>query len=90
MATPVATSVITTVFRRSGWYIALGGRKIPCAKPVVEVTSRQRTTRDREICFLHPKPKENNSTNQQSFYRVVNEKEGMFHIKINILGSNLK
>jgi hypothetical protein len=44
----------------------------------------------RAIMFLCRKLKEKASGNQQEFYRGVNEKEGLVHVKINNLGSNLK
>jgi hypothetical protein len=44
----------------------------------------------RPIKFLTLKSKEKDSTKQQEFYQGVNEKEDMVHVKINILGSNLK
>ena len=74
MANPVATSVITTVFSRSGWYTGLGGRKISWAVAVIDETSRQMVTRGRTIMFRSPKLKEKASGNQQGFYRGVNEK----------------
>lgn len=44
----------------------------------------------RIIRILHLKPNEKDSTNRMQFYTVVIEKEDLVHIKINILGSNLK
>jgi hypothetical protein len=58
--------------------------------PIIEEVSRQIMSSGRAIKFLTLKSKEKDSTNQREFYQGVNEKEGMFHVKINILGSNLK
>ncbi|HEX3080378.1 MAG TPA: hypothetical protein VHQ04_07945, partial [Puia sp.] len=67
-------SVITTVFSLSGWYTALGGRKISWAIAVTDETSIQMMTNGRANIFLRPKSKEKSSGKQQEFYRGVNEK----------------
>ncbi|HZZ75698.1 MAG TPA: hypothetical protein VFE04_07200, partial [Puia sp.] len=64
IATPVATSVITTVFRRSGWYTALGGRKISWAIPDMDDISKQTMSSGRAIRFLTPKLKGKSYANQ--------------------------
>jgi hypothetical protein len=68
----------------------LGGRKTPCVNPDIELINRQWKNKMRIIRILHLKPNEKDSTNRKQFYTVVIEKEDLVHIKINILGSNLK
>jgi hypothetical protein len=57
---------------------------------VMHDVRKQIMSRGRVTKFFNVKSNEKDSTKQQEFYRSVNEKEDIFHIKINILGSNLK
>jgi hypothetical protein len=52
--------------------------------------SKQIITRGRDIRFFMLKLKEKDSANRREFYKGVNELGDLVHIKINILGSNLK